>query len=103
MQKILGITTIYVTHDQVEAMSMADRIAVMNKGKVIQVGTPDELYRRPADTFVATFIGSPPMNLIPCSIIEKDLVEYIVPENYEGSILGSGKSKLDLYSSVVRD
>lgn len=59
LQKQLGITTIYVTHDQVEAMSMADRIAVMNKGRVAQVGSPDELYARPADTFVATFIGSP--------------------------------------------
>jgi len=68
----LKITTIYVTHDQVEAMSMADRIAVMNKGKVLQIGTPDELYARPRDTFVATFIGVPPMNLIKCEIETKD-------------------------------
>ncbi len=63
-QRRLGITTIYVTHDQVEAMGMGDRIAVMNAGKVRQLGTPEEVYHDPADTFVATFIGSPPMNLI---------------------------------------
>jgi multiple sugar transport system ATP-binding protein len=63
-QRRLGITTIYVTHDQVEAMGMGDRIAVMNQGKVRQLGTPVDVYNDPADTFVATFIGSPPMNLI---------------------------------------
>ncbi len=66
LQKELGITTIYVTHDQIEAMSMADRIAVMDRGKILQVGTPYELYYKPANTFVATFIGTPPMNLINC-------------------------------------
>jgi multiple sugar transport system ATP-binding protein len=59
----LGATMIYVTHDQVEAMTMADRIVVLNKGHVEQVGTPMELYRRPATPFVAAFIGSPKMNL----------------------------------------
>jgi multiple sugar transport system ATP-binding protein len=63
-QKGLGITAIYVTHDQVEAMGMGDRIAVMNQGKVRQFGTPEEVYNDPADTFVATFLGSPPMNLV---------------------------------------
>jgi multiple sugar transport system ATP-binding protein len=57
-------TTIYVTHDQVEAMAMGDRIVVLNKGLVRQLGTPKEVYDDPADTFVATFLGSPPMNLI---------------------------------------
>lgn len=56
---------IYVTHDQVEAMTMATKIIVMNEGQIRQIGTPDEIYHRPADTFVARFIGSPPMNLIP--------------------------------------
>ena len=91
LQKQLGITTIYVTHDQVEAMGMADRIAVMNKGRVAQVGTPDELYSRPADTFVATFIGSPPMNLIQCTVVEKQPLEYVVPVELEGGILGAGR------------
>src|SRR6266567_4750955 len=60
----IGATTIYVTHDQLEAMSMADRIAVMNRGIVEQIGTPQEIYDLPASMFVADFIGSPPMNLI---------------------------------------
>lgn len=63
-QKKVSVTTIYVTHDQVEAMGMGDRIAVMHDGKVRQLGTPDEVYFDPADTFVAGFLGSPPMNLL---------------------------------------
>jgi multiple sugar transport system ATP-binding protein len=63
----VGTTTIYVTHDQVEAMAMGDRIVVLNKGYVRQIGTPKEVYDDPADTFVATFLGSPPMNLIEIS------------------------------------
>src|SRR5215469_8565854 len=63
----VGTTTIYVTHDQVEAMAMGDRIVVLNKGYVRQIGTPKEVYDDPADTFVATFLGSPPMNLIDIS------------------------------------
>ena len=61
----LSTTTVYVTHDQIEAMTMADRIVVMQKGRIEQVGTPLELYDRPANTFVASFIGSPSMNLLP--------------------------------------
>src|SRR5687767_1081167 len=61
----LGATMIYVTHDQVEAMTMGDRICIMNGGKVAQIGAPLEVYRSPADTFVASFLGSPPTNLIP--------------------------------------
>jgi len=60
----LGITTVYVTHDQVEAMTMGHRIAVMSNGVLQQIGTPQEVYRRPANVFVATFLGAPPMNLI---------------------------------------
>src|SRR5712691_12867669 len=59
----VGTTTIYVTHDQVEAMAMGDRIVVLNQGVVRQIGTPKEVYDDPADTFVATFLGSPPMTL----------------------------------------
>jgi len=62
--KRIGTTTIYVTHDQVEAMAMGDRVMVLNKGVVRQLGSPTEVYDRPADTFVATFLGSPPMNLL---------------------------------------
>jgi multiple sugar transport system ATP-binding protein len=67
-QRRVGTTTIYVTHDQVEAMGMGDRIAVMDQGRIRQVGTPHEIYDDPADTFVATFLGSPPMNLIPTDL-----------------------------------
>jgi multiple sugar transport system ATP-binding protein len=63
-QRTLRTTTIYVTHDQAEAMGLGDRIAVLNQGKVCQIGTPQDIYGEPVDTFVATFIGSPPMNLI---------------------------------------
>jgi multiple sugar transport system ATP-binding protein len=63
-QRSVGTTTIYVTHDQVEAMGMGDRIAVMDSGHIRQLGTPREIYDEPADTFVATFLGSPPMNLV---------------------------------------
>ena len=64
-QRRVGTTTIYVTHDQVEAMGMGDRIAVLDQGRLRQLGTPTEIYDDPADTFVATFLGSPPMNLVP--------------------------------------
>jgi multiple sugar transport system ATP-binding protein len=64
LQRQLKITTVYVTHDQIEAMTLADRIVIMDKGAIQQVGTPDDIYRNPANTFVAGFIGSPPMNLI---------------------------------------
>jgi multiple sugar transport system ATP-binding protein len=59
-------TTVYVTHDQVEAMTLADRVVVMNRGRIEQIGTPNELYHRPATRFVAGFIGSPAMNFVPC-------------------------------------
>jgi multiple sugar transport system ATP-binding protein len=68
IQKKLETTTVYVTHDQIEAMTLADRIAIMNKGKIQQLGTPDEVYNDPANMFVAGFIGSSPMNLIHGSI-----------------------------------
>ena len=65
LQRQLGITMVYVTHDQIEAMSMADRVVLLDKGKIEQNATPVELYERPANTFVARFIGTPPMNLLP--------------------------------------
>ena len=68
IQRTLDQTILYVTHDQVEAMSMSDRIAVMQAGELLQVGTPDEIYHRPVDQFVAEFIGDPPINIVPCDV-----------------------------------
>ena len=70
LQRRLSTTTIYVTHDQVEAMTMGDRIAVMKLGVLQQIGSPEELYTRPTNVFVARFIGSPSMNLVPAGLIE---------------------------------
>ncbi|MAV47641.1 MAG: ABC transporter ATP-binding protein [Alphaproteobacteria bacterium TMED89] len=64
LQHELAVTTIYVTHDQIEAMTLADRVVVMNKGEIQQIGTPTDIYDHPANTFVAGFIGSPAMNLV---------------------------------------
>ncbi len=71
----LGATSIFVTHDQVEAMTLADTLVVMNAGHVEQVGTPSDVYRHPASRFVAGFIGSPPMNLIPVRVVSDSEVE----------------------------
>ena len=70
LQQRLGITTVYVTHDQVEAMTMGDRVAVMKDGRLQQVDTPLALYDRPANLFVAGFIGSPAMNLLPAKVAD---------------------------------
>ncbi|HSH71194.1 MAG TPA: ABC transporter ATP-binding protein [Deferrisomatales bacterium] len=71
LQRRLGTTTLYVTHDQVEAMSMGDRVVVLRDGVLQQVGTPQQLYDEPANRFVAGFIGSPPMNLLPAEILRE--------------------------------
>ncbi|MFQ5856082.1 MAG: ABC transporter ATP-binding protein [Anaerolineae bacterium] len=68
LQQEVGITAVYVTHDQAEAMALADRIAIMEHGRIVQLGAPLEVYHQPGTTFVAGFIGSPPMNLIPCRL-----------------------------------
>ena len=83
LHKQLGATMVYVTHDQVEAMTLADRIVVMDKGIVQQVGSPEELYRRPANLFVAGFIGSPKMNFL------------------EGQLTGPGEIQLNGGASLV--
>ncbi|WP_434386908.1 ABC transporter ATP-binding protein [Melittangium boletus] len=70
----LKMTIVYVTHDQVEALTLADRVVVMNQGRVVQMGTPRELFERPVDTFVGYFIGSPGMNLLPCAVEEGGVV-----------------------------
>jgi multiple sugar transport system ATP-binding protein len=92
LQRQLGITTIYVTHDQVEAMTMGHRIAVMNQGQIQQVATPLELYSRPANRFVAEFIGSPPMNFIPVQVQAPFLLTHpafrlSLPSNWDDRLL----------------
>jgi len=77
LQKMLATTLIYVTHDQVEAMTMSDRIAIMNYGKLVQVASAGTIYNNPADTFVGGFIGSPPMNFIDCSYVTKNGEAYL--------------------------
>jgi sn-glycerol 3-phosphate transport system ATP-binding protein len=79
LQQRLGMSVIYVTHDQVEAMSMADKIVLMNGGKVEQIGNPEALYSQPASPFVAQFIGTPPMNIVP----RGDALVGIRPEHIE--------------------
>ena len=74
LHNALNATTIYVTHDQTEAMTMATRIVVMNKGYIQQIGTPIEIYNHPANVFVATFIGSPAMNLISARFVKEDVI-----------------------------
>ena len=68
-QRQLGTTMLYVTHDQIEAMSMADRVAVLEEGRIQQIGTPMEVYNSPVNLFVAGFIGNPSMNLLPCGLV----------------------------------
>jgi multiple sugar transport system ATP-binding protein len=72
LQRKIGITTLYITHDQIEAMSMADKIAVMNSGLVQQIGTAEQIYNKPANIFVADFVGSPSMNFLNCKVTEND-------------------------------
>ncbi len=85
LHRELGITSLFVTHDQVEAMTLAQRMIVMNAGRMEQFGTPEEVYRRPASTFVASFIGAPPMNLLSSA-----------PHVEPGTILGIRPEHLDI-------
>ncbi|MBI3129474.1 MAG: ABC transporter ATP-binding protein [Candidatus Tectomicrobia bacterium] len=98
-QRQVATTTIYVTHDQVEAMGLGHRIAVMSGGKVRQLGTPQEVYHDPADTFVAAFLGSPPMNLI-------ETPGYILgfrPENFlPKEVFGANGALLNIPCRVTR-
>ena len=92
LQADLGVTTVYVTHDQVEAMTMGDRVAVMNLGELMQVDTPLKLYDKPVNLFVAGFIGSPQMNLIQAKAVEGQakIGEYLVPVDPTASKKMSG-------------
>src|SRR6266498_3725043 len=97
-QRRVGITTIYVTHDQVEAMGMGDRIAVMKAGTVRQIGTPQEIYHEPADTFVARFVGSPPMNLVQ----NQNYALGFRPENFHPKLLNGNTKVVTFHFNVAR-
>jgi multiple sugar transport system ATP-binding protein len=101
LQQRLETTTIYVTHDQVEAMTMGDRIAVMSKGVLQQIGTPEELYTNPANTFVARFIGSPAMNLLPSSALGIGGVGQLAGFRPEHVELGNGRAGSANYQADV--
>ena len=78
LQGELGVTTVFVTHDQAEALAMADRMAVMESGRIRQVGTPSDIFHRPANVFVANFIGSTPMNLLPARVASTAAIAHLV-------------------------
>ncbi len=94
LQRQLGTTTIYVTHDQTEAMTMGDRIAVMDRGQIQQVATPLEIYNQPANIFVAQFIGSPPMNLISVQVKTPSIV---INEQFRATLEPEWESSLSKY------
>jgi multiple sugar transport system ATP-binding protein len=109
LHRRVGATMIYVTHDQVEAMTMADRIVVMNQGRVQQISPPGELYESPANRFVASFIGSPPMNFLRGILIaaengmefqetcpEGTGIRWILPDSFHGKWSRSGQAEVIL-------
>jgi multiple sugar transport system ATP-binding protein len=101
LQKRLATTTIYVTHDQVEAMTMGDRIAVMKKGVLQQIGTPEELYMRPANVFVATFIGSPSMNVVPAQAIGVGGDDQLAGFRPEHARFGAGETNSVEFEAMI--
>jgi multiple sugar transport system ATP-binding protein len=92
LQRRLGTTTVYVTHDQTEAMTLGHRIALLRRGEIQQIGTPRDLYERPANLFVAGFIGMPAMNLLPARIdgdrLDLPMASVPLPERYRGLAAG---------------
>jgi multiple sugar transport system ATP-binding protein len=103
LHKRLEATMIYVTHDQVEAMSMGDRLIVLKDGMVQQIGAPLEIYDRPANQFVASFIGSPPMNFINCSLAEDDGQLFLTGEGFHVKLPDERKAALtDLGNGETR-
>ncbi len=98
-QREIGVTTIYVTHDQSEAMGLGDRIAVMNAGRVRQISTPEDIYYQPADTFVAGFVGVPPMNFIEH---EDGVIAGFRPEVFLPVESGAGEAMMKLRFKIER-
>lgn len=93
----LGITTIYVTHDQTEAMTLGSRIVVMKEGQVQQINTPLQLYEKPLNTFVAGFIGNPPMNLLPAKVVVRENQIYLTIDRFDLTVPKEKESKLRPY------
>ena len=103
LQKKLGKTTLYVTHDQVEAMTLGDRVAILEKGKLHQIDTPYELYAKPSSTFVARFIGSPGMNIFPAQITVNDSGQiYVRFSSYEVLLVGEKSQKISSLLSTQK-
>lgn len=108
LQAKLGATFLFVTHDQIEAMSMGDRIGVLHEGRLVQVGSPNEIYNAPRDTFVATFVGSPAMNLLPAEVagdrirVAEGFALPLAPEGRERIGRGEGPLTLGIRSEDVR-
>jgi sn-glycerol 3-phosphate transport system ATP-binding protein len=96
LHRRLGTTSLFVTHDQVEAMTLAQRMIVMNAGRAEQIGAPLEVYARPATTFVAGFIGSPPMNLIPHKMNGREVLLGVRPEHLEPCAESEAMLKVDV-------
>ncbi|MEW5958470.1 MAG: ABC transporter ATP-binding protein [Chloroflexota bacterium] len=96
----LGVTTLYITHDQVESMAMADRIAVMNFGKIQQIGAPVEIYNRPQNEFVAGFIGEPPMNFAECELGRENDRFYLHSPSFRIELGDYGQGKLNQYQGA---
>jgi ABC-type sugar transport system ATPase subunit len=108
LQQEVNITTVYVTHDQVEAMTMGDRIAVMNDGVLEQVGTPEELYERPVNRFVAGFIGSPAMSFVAARDVglERDAVVGVRPEHarrWREGLIGPLRGRITFVEALGRE
>jgi ABC-type sugar transport system ATPase subunit len=103
LHRRLGTTMVYVTHDQIEAMTLGDRIAVMNRGRLQQVGSPDEIYRRPRNLFVGRFVGSPAMNLLPGPLVGRgaDVIAGVRPEAMHRAGEVAGGIPLELVTDVV--
>jgi sn-glycerol 3-phosphate transport system ATP-binding protein len=99
LQQRLGLTVIYVTHDQVEAMTMADHIVLLNAGRMEQQGTPEAIYRHPATTFVARFIGTPPMNLIPGATLRD--AGAVLPDAAQDALVGLRPEEITLTAQGI--
>jgi len=101
LQKERGITTVYVTHDQGDAQALGDRMVVLHEGRVQQIGTPQEIYDRPANLFVARFIGDPPMNLISCELTYRDGQHYLTHPQFHLPLPALGSNGASLPTGPV--